>query len=89
MILGDMFELGEESHTEHQALVDLVVHSGISLAYFVGPNFYACNQDSPSTRFFAAYDDFELFFKNTAFVDSMILIKGSRGMALERIVELL
>ena len=89
MILGDMFELGEESHTEHQAMVDLVVNSGISLAYFVGPNFYACNQDSPSTRFFATYDDFELFFKNTAFVDSMILIKGSRGMALERIVELL
>jgi UDP-N-acetylmuramoyl-tripeptide--D-alanyl-D-alanine ligase len=88
MILGDMFELGEESASEHAALVQLVAQTTIQMTYFVGPALFAQQLSLPTMRFFATYADFELFFKNTAPVASLILIKGSRGMALERMVEL-
>jgi len=88
MILGDMFELGEESASEHAALVQLVAQTTIPMTYFVGPALFAQQLSLPTMRFFATYADFELFFKNTAPVASLILIKGSRGMALERMVEL-
>ena len=88
MILGDMFELGEESASEHAALVQFVAQTTIPMTYFVGPALFAQQLSLPTMRFFATYADFELFFKNTAPVASLILIKGSRGMALERMVEL-
>jgi UDP-N-acetylmuramoyl-tripeptide--D-alanyl-D-alanine ligase len=89
MILGDMFELGEESAAEHAALVKLVSQTTVTCTYFVGPSFYAHRIDSPVMQFFNSYADFEQFCATTPFQNSLLLIKGSRGMALERIVELL
>lgn len=89
MILGDMFELGEESAAEHAALVKLVSQTTVPCTYFVGPCFYAHRIDSPVMQFFNSYADFEKFCTTTHFQNALLLIKGSRGMALERIVELL
>lgn len=89
MILGDMFELGEESANEHAALVQLVAHSNIPMTYFVGPYFYAQQISQSSMRFFSTYADFEQFFSELHLESSLILIKGSRGMALERAVEMI
>jgi UDP-N-acetylmuramoyl-tripeptide--D-alanyl-D-alanine ligase len=89
MILGDMFELGEESAREHAALVQLVSQSNIPNTYFVGPDFYAQQIPQSTMCFFPTYADFELFFSKLHLVSALILIKGSRGMALERAVELI
>jgi UDP-N-acetylmuramoyl-tripeptide--D-alanyl-D-alanine ligase len=89
MILGDMFELGEESALEHAALVQLVSQANIPMTYFVGPDFYAQQIQHSNMRFFSTYTDFELFFSLLDIGSSLILIKGSRGMALERVVELM
>jgi UDP-N-acetylmuramoyl-tripeptide--D-alanyl-D-alanine ligase len=89
MILGDMFELGEESAFEHAALVQLVSQANIPMTYFVGPDFYAQQIQQSNMRFFSTYADFEHFFSLLDISSSLILIKGSRGMALERVVELL
>ena len=89
MILGDMFELGEESAAEHAALVKLVSQTTVPCTYFVGPSFYAHRIDSQVMQFFNSYADFEQFCTTTPFQNALLLIKGSRGMALERIVELL
>lgn len=88
MILGDMFELGEESSQEHAALVELVSRSTVPCTFFVGPSFYAHRIASPIMQFFKSYAEFEQFCSFTEFQNSLLLIKGSRGMALERIVEL-
>ena len=88
MILGDMFELGEESASEHAALVQLVAQTTIPMTYFVGPALFAQQLSLPTIRFFATYAEFEHFYKSQHIESSLILIKGSRGMALERLVEL-
>jgi UDP-N-acetylmuramoyl-tripeptide--D-alanyl-D-alanine ligase len=89
MILGDMFELGEESTQEHAALVELVSQTTVPCIYFVGPSFYMHRIASPVMHFFNSYADFEHFCSTTQFQNSILLIKGSRGMALERLVELM
>ncbi|MBU3681554.1 MAG: UDP-N-acetylmuramoyl-tripeptide--D-alanyl-D-alanine ligase [Flavobacterium sp.] len=89
MILGDMFELGEESSHEHAALVNFIAQSTVPCTYFVGPSFYAHRIASSVMHFFKNYAEFEQFCTSTVFQNSLLLIKGSRGMALERIVELM
>jgi UDP-N-acetylmuramoyl-tripeptide--D-alanyl-D-alanine ligase len=89
MILGDMFELGEESVHEHAALVQLVAQSAIPMTYFVGSALFDQQITLPTMRFFATFAEFEQFYKSQQIESSLILIKGSRGMALERAVELM
>ncbi len=85
--LGDMFELGETAALEHQAIADIAASMHLKDVFLIGGNF---NQtDSELKRF----DTFEAFSKHLAANPiqerSTLLIKGSRGMALERILELL
>jgi len=87
VILGDMFELGEDSEKEHQAIADLAISLGFDQTYFVGEHFA---QVQTSGQQFQTFEDFAEFLKtNTPLIDASILIKGSRGMKLERTLELL
>ena len=89
LILGDMFELGQESTNEHQRIVDLVSNNNIP-AYFVGKEFYQIQQnESPTLHFFADFDTLKNHLQNHKITKQTILIKGSRGMQLERVLELL
>ena len=83
-ILGDMFELGETAVAEHQEVVKLLENSGIERLILVG-NLFGATQHS-----FEHYSNFESLIKaSPKIVPSNILIKGSRGMALERILPIL
>ena len=86
IILGDMFELGNDSYTEHKAIVAFVNDCNFANAYFVGEHFYKVNT---SKNFFKNYNDFEDFLKQNPLKHQSILIKGSRGMRLERTLEVL
>ena len=87
VILGDMFELGEDSAKEHQAIADLTIALGFNQSYFIGEHFA---QIKTSGQQFSTFEDFAEFMKaNTTLSDASILIKGSRGMKLERTLELL
>ena len=85
IIIGDMFELGETSLEEHQHIADLVKSYNFNQAYLVGENFYSTNTTISK---FANYEDFKAAFTNNL-KNHTLLIKGSRGMALERMLELL
>jgi UDP-N-acetylmuramoyl-tripeptide--D-alanyl-D-alanine ligase len=88
-ILGDMFELGNESLAEHKQIVDSLIEHGEVEVMFVGKDFYANRINLAHLHFFETYEDLEKYLSGMAFEQSQILIKGSRGMALERVLELL
>lgn len=85
LILGDMFELGNSAEEEHQAITDLTKTLQFENILFVGENFYRTQTSSIKLRNF---DDLKSFLiANSPPSNSSILIKGSRGMALERTLE--
>ena len=87
MILGDMFELGEETNIEHQKIIDQCLKSGVSNVFLVGKIFNAIN-NTKYTSFDKTTDLVELL-KTQSIEDAFILIKGSRGMKLEQVVNCL
>tara|TARA_R110002050_G_scaffold286468_3_gene436923 strand:+ start:5087 stop:6361 length:1275 start_codon:yes stop_codon:yes gene_type:complete len=86
VFLGDMFELGDSAKIEHQAIADLATAMNFNSTLLVGENFFATNTNE---KLFETFEDLSTYLKNTKLEKSSILIKGSRGMALERILELL
>tara|TARA_B100000795_G_scaffold89373_1_gene65055 strand:+ start:8022 stop:9281 length:1260 start_codon:yes stop_codon:yes gene_type:complete len=86
VILGDMFELGDDSLQEHQAIVDLTISLNFDSVYFVGENF---NRIKTGKHQFKTYENLEDYIKKNPLENKSILIKGSRGMRLERILEII
>ena len=87
MILGDMFELGDESKQEHKLIVDSLLNQNKSECYLIGKSFYENKVAQENIQFFETFDAFVAHLKTIHFKDNTILIKGSRGMALERTLE--
>ncbi|OIV42944.1 UDP-N-acetylmuramoyl-tripeptide--D-alanyl-D-alanine ligase [Flavobacterium johnsoniae] len=87
MILGDMFELGNESEKEHKLIIDSLLNQDRSVCYLIGKYFYENKVSDVNIHFFETFDAFADYLKTIHFKDNTILIKGSRGMALERTLE--
>ncbi len=85
-ILGDMFELGENTKNEHQYIADLAENSDLDTLILIGENFFKVR--SKKAIKFKEYSLFANTFNKNNYKNAILLIKGSRGMALERIVEL-
>jgi len=88
-ILGDMFELGNESLSEHKTLIDSLINETDTDIYFVGKDFFANKVEKPNFHFFEDYESLKNHLSGVRFSDFTILIKGSRGMALERVLEVI
>jgi UDP-N-acetylmuramoyl-tripeptide--D-alanyl-D-alanine ligase len=84
-----MFELGSESLKEHQLIVKMLENESNLDCYFIGKDFYSIKVDYSHFKFYKSFDDLAEFIKNTPIRNKSILIKGSRGMALERTLEFL
>jgi UDP-N-acetylmuramoyl-tripeptide--D-alanyl-D-alanine ligase len=84
VILGDMFELGDQSQQEHQKIVDLLGESAFDKVILVGERFGAIPSDFikiADTASLIAYLEKEQLSGYT------VLVKGSHGMRLDKSVD--
>lgn len=86
VFLGDMFELGNSAKQEHQNIADLAVSMQFDNIYLIGENFA---KTETSGLLFNSFEALKSHLENQNLGKASILIKGSRGMALERILDLL
>jgi UDP-N-acetylmuramoyl-tripeptide--D-alanyl-D-alanine ligase len=85
-ILGDMLELGTESEKEHQHIVSILHQQSNTKAILIGPLFSKVTGNS-STLKFDSSKDAAVYLSQHPPVNSTILIKGSRGIKLETLVD--
>lgn len=88
-ILGDMFELGEDSGIEHQYIADYSQKFDSEHIYLVGENFSKVNYSAKNVSCFKSFESLKKELLNTPLKDKYLLIKGSRGMALERVLDVI
>lgn len=86
VIMGDMLELGEESHQEHRLILELAQALEFNEIYTVGPRFKECNKNSTA---FSDFSELIEHLKCNTITSDNILLKGSRGIALEKIIDFL
>ena len=82
-ILGDMLEMGNTSLQEHKAIIDLANELKLE-CIFIGTEFAQVHK-----QVYNSTDKFSEFLKEKPIKNKTILLKGSRGIALEKLVELL
>jgi UDP-N-acetylmuramoyl-tripeptide--D-alanyl-D-alanine ligase len=93
-MLGDMLELGQYSLTEHVAVIKSVAARGLSKTFFVGKEFAAASEavlqdgslDLNTMQFFATSDQLAEHLAELQLSGATILIKGSRGTRMEKVI---
>jgi UDP-N-acetylmuramoyl-tripeptide--D-alanyl-D-alanine ligase len=88
LILGDMLELGRDSDQEHLEILKLIDELTIATVYLIGPVFTRLN----SKRENHCFQDCELakmWLEHHRIENATVLIKGSRGIRLEKLVDVL
>ena len=88
LFLGDMFELGADAEKEHQEIVNFIASNFEDHVYLIGKNFYKTSTKE-SIHKFSTFEDLKPVLKTINLENATILIKGSRGMALERILDVI
>ena len=83
-----MFELGPESESEHRKLGELIASQPIETAWLCGKEMAAA-QVNPAFKHFETKAELENYLKVNPVKNSYLLIKGSRGMGLETLLNLL
>ncbi|MBU0696066.1 MAG: UDP-N-acetylmuramoyl-tripeptide--D-alanyl-D-alanine ligase [Bacteroidetes bacterium] len=88
VLLGDMFELGDESAEEHQSIINKAMSYDFDEIIFIGEMFTKLSS-SAKAKFFKNRDEAIEYLKKNPIQNSLVLLKGSRGMKLEGLMELL
>ena len=88
VILGDMLELGNESEKEHLKILELANKKKFDKIILVGKIFNKINNNSEIPTF-KGTDDLAIWLKINKIMGKTIFVKGSRGIKLENILNLL
>ncbi len=89
-VLGDMFELGIESFSEHLSIIQMAQKLNLSQLIFIGDRFFEHrNLKNSSTHFYQKTSDLKDKIQTIIPKKALILIKGSRGIKLENLADLL
>ena len=88
-MLGDMLELGEDSAAEHKAVIESALSRGFCKVFFVGKEFASVSVASDNAMFFQTSDELADYLKANPVHGATILIKGSRGTRMEKVIPVL
>ena len=91
-LLGDMLELGSDSSTLHSEIAQLAFDSGVSLVCFVGAEFGKVWEgllDKCGSQWFATSDELAQWLSENPVEGASVLIKGSRGTRMEKVLSVL
>lgn len=86
-LLGDMFELGESAKMEHLNIIQQCKALKLDHCTFIGQAFYQHKEHFENYQFFESREKAMPWFKKQTLTGKTLLIKGSRGMALEKLLE--
>ncbi len=89
VILGDMLELGEYSEEEHKKIIKQIECCDFKRVVFVGIQFFKLKDQFSKFQFFKNIEELHANVDAIKINGSIILIKGSRGIRLEKIVDIL
>jgi UDP-N-acetylmuramoyl-tripeptide--D-alanyl-D-alanine ligase len=87
IILGDMFELGNDSRKEHESVGRLLSSLNVNGIILVGKEMKAAKDFCHHANYFPDKKLLEEYLTKNRFSNTEILIKGSRGMGLETLLE--
>ena len=87
VILGDMKELGDESIKEHERIGELLKEKNIKNVYFCGIEIKPALNTFPNAKYFESRNDLMDAIKSDKISESTILIKASRSIGLEKVLE--
>lgn len=85
VILGDMFEMGNEAYAEHKTIIEKASQLGFKRLIFVGKEFY--KQKSDNAEYFETTEQAKAAVSSIE--NSFVLLKASRGMAFENLLAIL
>lgn len=89
IVLGDMFELGEESETEHKVLGKLLSGCSFYKIILCGKNMKHAAGQLSSVEYFETKPELVNYLQSNKIENASLFIKGSRGMGLETLLEYL
>ena len=89
LILGDMFELGEYSFDEHMFVIKYIENKKNTKSFLVGNEFYKHKKQSLTISFYKTKNDLKKFISKNKIKETSILIKGSRSMQMEDLINTL
>lgn len=87
VILGDMLELGHYAQDEHQAIADFVEKQNFEEVYLVGPCFCQAETGTKAKKFEKIELLANYLSQHKQMSNKLILIKGSRGIRLEKVLD--
>lgn len=88
-IVGDMFELEEEAEVEHRAIGRLLAEKKFNEVYLCGSLMRAAAMQMPSAKYFEKKESLLAELKYNPISQATVLVKASRGIGLESVVEFL
>lgn len=88
IILGDMLELGGISKEEHLNIINYIKSLNFKNVILIGKEYTSVNS-LKEFKSFAKKQDAESYLKDSPITQANVLLKGSRGMKLETLQELL
>jgi len=89
LILGDMYELEGDAEQEHLGIGKLIREKGFEDVFLVGALFRSALGEIPDAKHFETKQSLMDELRRNSLTNATILVKASRGIGLETIVEVL